>query len=115
MSNNIIELQTRLEGAPDDYLEKEITKPSGRVPTALIFNEIQRRRSMREPAMAKAKGNIMGLQDGGIAGLKTIPNLPQMQTIMAGPGEPTGKQKFKYWMDIILGGASGHPEGGNPK
>jgi hypothetical protein len=77
MIENIIALQSRLSQAPDDFLSKEITKPSGRIPVSLIYGEIQRRKEMRMPAMAKSKGNIMGLQEGGIVGLQTLPAYPE--------------------------------------
>ena len=45
---NILEVEDVVKGMPDEALQKEAQKPTGRVPQFLVVSEIQRRTDMRE-------------------------------------------------------------------
>lgn len=101
-------IQEKLSQAPDEYLEMEMTRPSGRVPLPLVFTEVQKRKEMRDGAMAKAKGNIMGLAEGGYPGdlgLETLMAGPQQmpQTL---PSMPEERSELLHWIKGLIKAAT---------
>ena len=45
---NILEVEDVVKGMPDEALQKEAQRPTGRVPQFLVVSEIQRRTDKRE-------------------------------------------------------------------
>lgn len=52
---NILQLEDRLKGMPDEILVQEAQSPSGSVPQYLVVSEIQRRSDMRKRMQAQAQ------------------------------------------------------------
>ena len=73
---NIIQIQDRLKGVPDQALVGYVENPTGDVPTYLALGELQRRKDMREryqadaaPEPTVAEQLVEETQPQGIAGL----------------------------------------------
>ena len=73
---NIIQLQDRLKGVPDQALVGYVENPTGEVPTYLALGELQRRKDMREryqadkqPEPSVAEQLIEETKPQGIAGM----------------------------------------------
>lgn len=72
---NIIQIQDRLKGVPDQALVGYVENPTGDVPTYLALGELQRRKDMREryqaetPELTVAEQLVEETQPQGIAGL----------------------------------------------
>lgn len=73
---NIIQLQDRLKGVPDEALVGYVQNPTGDVPTYLALGELQRRKDMREryqadkqPEPSVAEQLIEETKPQGIAGM----------------------------------------------
>ena len=60
---NIIQIQDRLKGLPEDALVNYVEQPMGEVPIYLALGELQRRKEMKERFQASQVGGL------GIAGL----------------------------------------------
>lgn len=86
---NIIEMQDALKGYPDDLLAREVSQPSGNIPSYLAISELQRRKDMRDRFMAQqapqstvAEDLTMGIM--GVANQGGMPSNP----MMAPPPQP---------------------------
>jgi hypothetical protein len=87
---NIIQLQDRLKGVPDEALVGYVQNPTGDVPTYLALGELQRRKDMREryqadkqPEPSVAEQLIEETKPQGIAGMA-----PGMAPPAQGVGAP---------------------------
>ena len=87
---NIIQLQDRLKGVPDQALVGYVENPTGEVPTYLALGELQRRKDMREryqadkqPEPSVAEQLIEETKPQGIAGMA-----PGMAPPAQGVGAP---------------------------
>lgn len=86
---NIIEMQDALKGYPDELLAREVSQPSGNIPSYLAISELQRRKDMRDRYMAQqapqstvAEDLTMGIM--GVANQGGMPSAP----MMAPPPQP---------------------------
>jgi hypothetical protein len=78
---NIIQIQDRLKGVPDQELVGYVETPTGSVPTYLALGELQRRKDMREryesqqaPESSVAEKLVDEVKPKGIAGM--MPGMP---------------------------------------
>ena len=89
---NILEVEDVVKGMPDEALQKEAQKPTGRVPQFLVVSEIQRRTDMRERFKAQQskqpKGSVKEqIVSQGIAAIspEASTQMPFMQQPMQQP------------------------------
>ena len=89
---NILEVEDVVKGMPDEALQKEAQKPTGRVPQFLVVSEIQRRTDMRERFKAQQskqpKGSVKEqIVSQGIAAIspEASTQMPFMQQPMQEP------------------------------
>lgn len=82
-------MQDALKGYPDDLLAREVSQPSGSVPSYLAISELQRRKDMRDryaaqqaPQSTVAEDLTMGIM--GVADQGGMPSAP----MMAPPPQP---------------------------
>ena len=108
---NILEIEDKIKGLPDQALMREAQFPSGDVPQFLVVSEIQRRNemrksydAMRQPSstvpvaqqiVAEAGQGISGIVGGGALPVSApmqaqTPMAPPMQSSMPAPQAPAG-------------------------
>lgn len=99
---NIIEMQDALKGYPDDLLAREVSQPSGSIPSYLAISELQRRKDMRDryaaqqaPQSTVAEDLTMGIM--GVANQGGMPSAP----MMAPPPQPPMQEPV---MRMAVGG-----------
>ena len=118
---NIIQLQDRLKGTPDQTLVGYIQNPTGEIPTYLALGELERRKTMREkyqaqvsPEQSVAEQVVKEAQPQmpqGLAMLATPPSMTPDQAIQGVaslPAENIGK-------NYAGGGIVAFAEGGQPR
>jgi len=118
---NIIQLQDRLKGTPDQTLIGYVQNPTGEVPTYLALGELERRKSMREkyqaqaaPEQSVAEQVVQEAQPQMPQGLAMLANPPSMtpeqtmQGVASLPAENVGK-------NYAGGGIVAFAEGGQPR
>jgi len=93
---NIIQIQDRLKGVPDQELVGYVETPTGSVPTYLALGELQRRKDMREryesqqaPESSVAEKLVDEVKPKGIAGM-----MPGMPAPTQGIGTPQPQPKM---------------------
>jgi hypothetical protein len=110
---NIIQLQDRLKGVPDQALVGYVENPTGEVPTYLALGELQRRKDMREryqadkqPEPSVAEQLIEETKPQGIAGMT-----PGMAPPAQGVGAPQPQPEMTP--DMIASSGVGALPAGN--
>jgi hypothetical protein len=110
---NIIQLQDRLKGVPDQALVGYVENPTGEVPTYLALGELQRRKDMREryqadkqPEPSVAEQLIEETKPQGIAGMA-----PGMAPPAQGVGAPQPQPEMTP--DMIASSGVGALPAGN--
>ena len=68
---NLVTLSEQLKDVPDQFLQKEVTNPTGSYPAYLVVSEMTRRARMRERAKKNQEPRTTVVED--VSGLNTIP------------------------------------------
>ena len=68
---NLVTLSEQLKDVPDQFLQKEVTNPTGSYPAYLVVSEMTRRARMRERAQKNQEPRTTVVED--VSGLNTIP------------------------------------------
>ena len=71
---NLVQLSEQLKDVPDDFLQREITQPTGAYPSYLVISEMTRRKRMRDKAM-KQEPSTSVAED--LMGINAIPQAAQ--------------------------------------
>ena len=71
---NLIQLSEQLKDVPDDFLQREITQPTGAYPSYLVISEMTRRQRMRDKAMKQEPATSVA-ED--LMGINAIPQAAQ--------------------------------------
>ena len=89
---NIIQLQDRLKGTPDQTLIGYVQNPTGEVPTYLALGELERRKSMREKYQAQAAPEQSVAEQ---VVQEAQPQMPQGLAMLANPPSMTPEQTMQ--------------------
>ncbi len=68
---NLVTLSEQLKDVPDQFLQKEVTNPTGSYPAYLVVSEMTRRARMRDRAQKNQEPRTTVVED--VSGLNTIP------------------------------------------
>ena len=71
---NLVQLSEQLKDVPDDFLQREITQPTGAYPSYLVISEMTRRKRMRDKAI-KQEPSTSVAED--LMGINAIPQAAQ--------------------------------------